>query len=47
MNLLTIPIKLKCSEKEHKMILQMLNDKRDCFNAMSEELFKTNWKNKS
>ena len=46
MNLLTIPIKLKCSEKEHKMIFQMLNDKRNCFNIMSEELFKTNWKSK-
>ena len=48
MEVLTIPIKLKCSENEHKMIEESLKIKRDCFNYLSKKMFENNdWKGRT
>ena len=46
MGIKTIPIKLKCNADETKALKQLIENKRECFNYLSEELFKVNWKNK-
>ena len=48
MEVLTIPMKLKCSESEQKMIEESLRIKCDCFNYLSKKMFENNdWKGRT
>ena len=48
MEVLTIPMKLKCSESEQNLIIDSLKLKQDCFNYLSKRMFENNdWKGRT
>ena len=41
----TVPVKLKCSEEDKAYFLSILQEKQECFNFLSKELYELDWKN--